>query len=173
MKKYLWLIIIFFTLNLHSQEILTKEDIYTENNLVYKVANKQLFTGKIQNFKHKNHLVFEILFENGIIVKSIVYYNGKEKIVSREMFYYDNDRQIEKRIDYSLDHKTMWIDYFEELGNKKLKEVIENGTVIYSCPYNKNKKHDKVFSINEKGEKNECVYENGKLIKTDKAKPNG
>ena len=55
MKKHLWLIIILFTFKLYSQEILAKEDVYTENNLAYKVENNQVFTGKIQTFKHKNH----------------------------------------------------------------------------------------------------------------------
>ena len=164
-KKHLWLVIIFFTFKLYSQEILAKEDVYTENNLAYKVGNNQVLTGKIQNFKHKNHLLSEFEFVDGILVKGMVYFNGKEKIVAEERYFFKIDRKIEKKIKYSLDHKTMWIDYFDEIGNKKLKEIIENGTVIYSCPYNKNKRHGKVFSINEKGEKNECIFENGKLIK--------
>ena len=69
MKKYFWLLIILFTFKLYSQEILTKEDIYTENNLAYKVENNQLFTGKIQYFKHKNHLLSEFEFIEGILVK--------------------------------------------------------------------------------------------------------
>ncbi|WP_269222579.1 hypothetical protein [Flavobacterium sp. IMCC34518] len=166
MKKYLWLIIILFTFDLYSQEILTKEDIYIENNLAYKVENKQLFTGKIQSFKHKNHLVLEIEFVDGILLKGIVYFNGKEKIVSDETYYFKMSRQIEKKIKYSIDHKTIWTVHFDEDGNKKLEEDFKDGIIIYSCPYSKNKKHGKSFSINEKGERNECVFENGKLIKS-------
>jgi hypothetical protein len=171
MKKHLWLIIILFTFKLYSQEILAKEDVYTENYLAYKVENNQVFTGKIQYFKHKNHLLSEFEFVDGVLVKGMVYFNGKEKIVAEERCFFQKDRKIEKKIKYSLDHKIMWIDYFDELGNKKLKEIIEDGIVVYSCPYTKNKKHGKVFSINEKGEKNECIFENGKLIK--KQKPKG
>ncbi len=172
MKKCLWLIIILFTFKLYSQEILTKEHVYTENNLAYKVKNNQLFTGKIQNFKHKNHLLSEFEFTEGILVKGKVYFNGKEKIVAEERYFFISNRKVERKIKYSLDHKIIWTEYFDEYGNKKLEEDFKDGIMIYSCPYSNNKKHGKVFSINKKGERNECVYENGKLIKTDKEKPN-
>lgn len=172
MKKPLWLIIILFTLKLYSQEILTKEDIYSENNLAYKVENNQLFTGKIQYFKHKNHLLSEFEFIEGILVKGKVYFNGKEKIVAEERYFFKSNRRVERKIKYSLDHKIIWTEYFDEYGNKILEEDFKDGIMIYSCPYSNNKKHGKVFSINKKGERNECVYENGKLIKTNKEKPN-
>ncbi|PDS26330.1 hypothetical protein [Flavobacterium branchiophilum] len=173
MKKYFWLIIILFTFDLYSQETLTKEDVYTENNLVYKVENNQLFTGKIQYFKHKNHLLSEFEFIEGVFVKSIVYFNGKEKIVAEERYYFKSNRKVERKIKYSFDHKIIWTEYFDENGNKKLEEDFKDGIMIYSCPYKNNKKHGKVFSINIKGERNECIFENGKLIKPEKEKPNG
>ncbi len=171
MKKHILLIIILFTFKLYSQEILSKENVYAENNLTYKVENNQLFTGKIQNFKHKNHLLSEFEFIDGILIKGSVYFNGKEKIVAEERYFFKSNRKIEKKIKYSLDHKIIWIEYFDEYGNKKLEEDFKDGILIYSCPYSNNKKHGKEFSINKKGEINECFFENGKLIKTDK-KPN-
>ena len=172
MKKHSWLVIILFTFKLYSQEILTKEDIYTENNLAYKVDNNQLFSGKIQNFKHKNHLLSEIEFIDGFLVKGLVYFNGKEKIVAEERYFFKSNRKVEKKIKYSLDHKIIWTEYFDEYGNKKLEEDFKDGIMIYSCPYKDNKKHGKVFSINKNGERNECVFENGILIKLEKENPN-
>jgi antitoxin component YwqK of YwqJK toxin-antitoxin module len=173
MKKHYWLIITIISFKLYSQEILNKADVYTENNLVYKVESSKLFTGRIQNFKHKNHLLSELEFDDGILVKAKVYFNGKEKIVSEERYYFKNGRKVEKKIKYSLDYKTIWTEYFDEYGNKILEEDFKDGIIIYRCPYSNNKKNGKVFSINQKGEKNECLFENGILIKTDKEKPNG
>lgn len=164
MKK-IFFVFLLFTLNLFSQEILKKDEIYTKDNLVYKVSNSELFTGKIQSFKRKDHLTFEIEFENGVIKKSILYYNGKEKIISNETYYYDNNRLIQKKISYSLDHKKIWIKYFNKLGEKTLEEDYVNGILVYSCPFLKNKKNGTVISINENGEKFECKFENGNLIK--------
>lgn len=163
MKK-ICLIILLFTLKIHSQEILTKDELFAKENLVYKVSNSELFTGKTQSFKHKTHLTFEIEFEKGVLKKSVLYYNGKEQIVSDETYYYD-DRKIEKKIRFSLDHKTLWTKYYDKFGNKTLEEDFKDGILVYSCPYLENKKNGIVFSINEKGEKNECKFENGKLIK--------
>ena len=164
MKK-IFLILFLFTIKIHSQEILTKDELFTKNNLVYKTSNSELFTGKTQNFKHKTHLTFEIEFEKGVLKKSTLYYNGKEKIVSDETYYFDNDRKIEKKIRYSLDHKTVWIKHYNKLGEKILEEDFKDGKLVYSCPYSENKKNGIVFSINDSGEKNECKYEKGKLLK--------
>lgn len=164
MKKF-YLLILLFTLKIHSQEVLKKNEIYSKNNLTYKVANSELFTGKIQSFKGKDHLTFELEFENGILKKSIEYFNGKKQIVANETYYKNANRQIEKKIKYSLNHKYLWIKYFDENGNKKLEEEYSDGKLIYSCPYLENKKNGIAFSINEKGEKIECKFKNGKLIK--------
>ncbi len=164
MKK-ISLILLLFALKIHSQEILTKEQIFTKENLVYKISDAELFTGKIQNFKNKTHLTFEIEFEKSVIKKSNLYFNGKEQIVSDETYYFGNDKKIEKKIRYSSDHKTVWIKYFNELGQKTLEEDYKDGVLVYSCPYLENKKNGLVFSINDKGEKNECKFENGKVIK--------
>jgi hypothetical protein len=164
MKK-ICIILLLFTAKIYSQEILKEDEVYSENNLVYKVENSELFTGKIQSFKGKNHLTYEIEFENGVLKKGIEYFNGKEQIIAEETYYYANNRIVEKKIKYSLDHKTLWITYYNELGEKVLEEDFYENKTIYRCPYLKNKKHGIVFSINKKGVKSECKYENGKLIK--------
>ena len=114
----------------------------------------------------------EFEFIEGVLIKSKVYFYGKEKIVAGERFYFKNDRKVEKEIRYSKNHKKIRTEYYDESGNIKLEENFKDGVMIYSCPYNKNKKHGKVFFINNKGERSECFFENGKLIKTEKNIPN-
>ena len=162
--KFFLLPILLFSMNLFSQEILKKDEIFLKDNLVCKVENSKIFTGKVQTFKHKNHLLTEVEFKNGVIIKSTEYYNGKEKIVCEEIYYRNNERIKEKVVKYSLDSRTRRIKFFDEFGNKILEENYKDGILIYSCPYLKNKKNGIVFSINEKGEKTECKFENGKFI---------
>ena len=163
MKK-ICLILLLFTLKIYSQEILTKDEIFSKDSLIYKVSNSELFTGKIQSFKRKTHLTFELEFENGELTKSVQYFNGKKKKISEEIFY-KKYGIIEKKIkyEYSIDYK--WIEYYNENNQKTLQEEYKDGLLVYSCPYLKNKKNGIVISINENGEKTECELEDGKLIK--------
>lgn len=163
MKKLL-LLILLFSLKIYSQEILTKDEIFSKDSLVYKVSNSELFTGKIQSFKRKTHLTFELEFENGELKKSIQYYNGKALKISEEIFYRKYGK-IEKKIrhGYSRDYK--WFEYYDDDNKKVLEEEYENGLLVYSCPYLNNKKNGIVMSVNENGQKTECIFVDGKQIK--------
>lgn len=162
---FLFLLVSF---KIYSQEIVTRDEIYyyVKDSLTYKVETDEPFTGKIQHFKHKNHLLSESQFSDGILLKSIVYFNGKEVIISRERYYYKKSREIDKEVSYSLDHKTIRTTYYEKNGDKKLEEDFNDGILIYRCPYVNNKKNGTLFSINKKGEKRECIFENGKVLKS-------
>jgi antitoxin component YwqK of YwqJK toxin-antitoxin module len=166
--RFIFILFVVLCGKIYSQEVLKNSEIFKKDNLVYKTENSQLFSGKTQSFKNNNHLLLEREYINGIFRKYIIYFNGKEKIVSDEE-YYNDVGNLEKKIKYSLDHKTQWIKYYNEYGNKILEEDYKNGILIYSCPYTNGKKNGIAFTINENGERNECKYENGKLIK----KPNG
>ena len=166
--KFLFILLLVLCGKIYSQEVLKNSEIFTKDNLAYKTKNSQLFTGKTQSFKNKNHLLLEREYINGILRKYTIYYNGKEQIVSDEEYYNEN-RNLEKTIRYSFDHKIHWIKYYDGNGNKILEEDYKNGILIYNCPYSNGKKNGIVVSIRENGERNECKYEKGKLIK----KPNG
>lgn len=163
MKKLL-LLILLISFNSYSQDSLRVGQVYFEKGLCYKVETNQLFTGKRQSYKHKDHLVSEQTFVNGQLKKYTVYFNGKKRKVSEEVFY-TNEGFKEKRIryDYSIDFK--WITYYNNKKEKTLEEDYKDGVIVYRCEYLNNKKNGTVFSINDKGEKNQCKYENGKLIK--------
>jgi antitoxin component YwqK of YwqJK toxin-antitoxin module len=161
--KYIY-IILFISLKIYSQDILDYKQIYSKNNLAYRNDNDELFTGKIQKIKQKNHIVFEVEFQNGQLLKNTTYFNGKEKIISDEKFYNLNWKII-KHIKHSLDNNYLWITYYEDNGYKKLEEDYDNGMLVYKCQYLNNKKNGVSFSINKKGELKECIWENGKYIK--------
>ncbi|MVO11086.1 hypothetical protein GOQ30_18095 [Flavobacterium sp. TP390] len=163
MKK-ICIILLLFVAKIYSQEILKKEEVYTENNLVYKVSNSELFTGKIQSFKHKNHLTFEIEFKNGELIKSIEYFNGKKIKIAEEIFYRKYGVKEKKiKYEYLIDYK--WIEYYDENNQKVLEEEYKDGILVYRCPYLNNKKNGIVYLIEKNGQKKECKFENGKLIK--------
>ena len=164
MKIFLY-ILLFFSQKIVSQKIFSKNEIFAKDSLVYEINSNQLFTGIIQNYAHKNHWISEIEFLNGILKKSGFYYNGKEQIVSDEIYYFGNNKKIQKKIKYSLDHNLVWIKHFDKKGFKILEEEFKDNILTYSCPFSNNKKNGVVFSLNKKGEKNECEYINGNYIK--------
>ena len=162
MKKLL-LLILLFSFKIYSQEILTKDEVFSKDSLVYKVSNSELFTGKIQSFKRKTHLTFELEFENGELKKSIQYYNGKALKISEEIFYRKYGK-IEKKIRYGYSRDYKWYEYYDDDNKKVLEEEYENGLLVYSCPYSNNKKNGIVISVNENGQKTECIFVDGKQI---------
>jgi antitoxin component YwqK of YwqJK toxin-antitoxin module len=103
--RFLYLLLVVLCGNIYSQEILKNSELIKKENLVYRTDNSQLFTGKTQSFKNNNHLLLERAYTNGILRKYIIYFNGKEQIVSDEEYYNENGK-LEKKIRYSLDHKT-------------------------------------------------------------------
>lgn len=164
MKKLL-LLILLISFNTYSQDSLKVEQVYFEKGLCYKVETNQLFTGKRQSYKHKNHLESEQTYANGQLIKYTIYFNGRKRKVSEEVFYNINEGFKEKRIryEYSIDFK--WITYYNNKNEKILEEEYKDGIIVYRCEYLNNKKNGIVFSVNDKGEKTECKYENGKFIK--------
>ncbi|MBF4518402.1 hypothetical protein IRZ71_18760 [Flavobacterium sp. ANB] len=163
MKKLL-LLILLISFKTYSQDSLRVNQVYFEKGLYYKVETETLFTGKRQSYKHKNHLVSEETFVDGQLKKYTIYFNGKKRKICEEVFY-DNNGLKEKRIryDYGIDFK--WITYYNDKKEKTLEEDFKNGVVVYRCEYLNNKKNGILFSINDKGEKTECKYVNGKFIK--------
>ena len=162
--KNLILLFFLFSLNIYSQDSLTIKQVHFEKGTCYRNDNNGLFSGKAQSYKHKKHLVFETEFKNGILIKSIEYFNGKKRKIAEEI-YYGNYGAKQKKIkyEYSIDYK--WIEYYNENSQKVLEEEYENGNLVYKCEYLNNKKNGIAFRINKNGEKSECKFENGKLIK--------
>ena len=154
----------FISFNTYSQEVLNYNEVYSEKNLTYRIDNNMPFTGKIQKLKKKNHVIFEVDFENGILFKNTTYYNGEEKIVADEKFY-NSERRIIKHVKYSSYKTYSWVVYFEPNGDKKLEENYSNGKLVYKCEYLNNRKNGASFSINKQGELKECFWQDGKLIK--------
>lgn len=147
-----------------SQDVLSIDEIYTENNLVYKKSNNKLFTGKVQRFKRNNHLVFEIEFDNGVMKIATIFYNGKEKRESEKRYYGLNNRLFKKE-KYSFDKVHVWTTLFNDEEEKILEEEHENGVLKYRCEYLNGKKHGITYSLNDDGTSSECIFENGKFLK--------
>lgn len=159
------LILVFF-INSYSQEKLPVDEIYTIDGLTYKSFDDKLFTGIAQKIRKNNHLKYEVEFEKGVLIKQIIYFNGREKKVAREIFYKNEKwKKPLKEISYGLDSDYKRIKYFNSNDEKILEEDYKNGALVYRCQFVKNKKNGIEFSINEKGVKTECKYENGKLLK--------
>ena len=166
MKKIL-LMVIFSAFNqLIAQEIVGFRDLYEKNELTYKIADGQVFSGQAQNFRKNGHLVYEEYFEDGYLTKSILYYNGTEKATpARVTEFYENSSTKKKEINFGLSEPTTEIKYFDRNGKKTLIERYENEKLTYRCEYLNNKKNGTEFCLKKDGTELEIKYKNGKKIK--------
>jgi len=165
MRKLL-ILLVFFTFNkLISQEIIEMKDVFIDNNLVYKVVDDRLFTGIAQVKRKNGHLVYEEEFENGVILNSYLYFNGKEKRLSTKTIYNpDKPNVLLKEIMYDLQKEIFEVHTYNDNGVKILREQFTNGKVSYSCQYLGKKKHGIELGYKDGGEKMtfRCEYFNGK-----------
>ena len=156
----------FFTFNkLISQEIVGMKEVYIDKNLVYKSSNDKLFTGIAQSKRKSGHLVYEEEYENGIILSSNLYYNGKEIRVSNKTIYNPNKPfALSKENNYHLNGEIFETTTYNDDGIKILVEQFKNGKPTYSCEYLGKKKHGLELRFGDNGEKitDRCEYNIGK-----------
>ncbi len=165
MKKILLIILFCSFGGLLAQEKVGLKEIYVENNLAYKVANDQLFSGQAQKVRKNGHLVYEEYYKKGIPIKSILYYNGTDKPKPVEMTeFYEKTFDKKKVTRYGLSKPTKELKYYDQNGNKTLIEQYENDKLTYRCEYLDNKKHGTEFCITDDGTKLEIEYQNGKKV---------
>ena len=167
--KNLIILLIFFSFNkLISQEIVDVKEIYTENNLIYKSSDENLFTGIAQDKRRNGHLVYEEEYKNGIILSSNLYYNGKEKRIATKTIYNPNNPFVSsKEYSYDLKGEIFKTITYNADGIKILEKQFKNGKMTYSCQYNGEKKHGEELVYEQDGVTITCrtEYNRGKKIK--------
>ena len=161
--KTILIILLIANLNIYCQETLKLDEIYTENNLTFKSINGELFSGIVEKYKSKNHLVLELFFLEGILEKGNVYFNGKEKVISETRIYYTT-RKIKTKIKYSFDHAYKWLTHYNENEEKILVEEFENDILKYKCNYSNGRKNGSEYCLKDNGNEFEYNYKDGKII---------
>lgn len=166
MRNFLILLFFFAYNEMISQEKIGMEEIYIENNLVYKISNGKRFTGITQSKRKNGHLVYEEEYKNGIILSSNLYYNGKEIRISNKTIYNPNKPFIiSKEHKYNLNGEIFETITYNEDGIKILIEQFKNEKLRYSCQYLGKKKNGTEYCLNDDGTETKKEYRNGKKIK--------
>ncbi len=149
-----------------SQDTVQMQQVYIDNELVYKVSDKERFTGVAQ-FKRKNgHLVYEEEYKDGVILSYSSYFNGKEKIIAHKTIFNRYKLwTISKEYGYNLKSELTSITSYNENGIRILEEEFESGQLTYSCQYLGKKKHGIAFCYSKDGEKLTFEYVHGKKKK--------
>lgn len=169
LQSYILIISILIFSEISGQEILSIKDIYLdENNLAFKIDNNQKFTGFAQKVRKNGHVVYEDQFKDGIILIHFLYFNSSDKELVGKMIYNSNKPFTpEKKIEYKSNKNITWkeIEYYDQDGNKTLKETITDGKTTYRCEFLNGKKHGTELCLNKEGKKLEFHFKNGKKIK--------
>ena len=142
------------------------DDVYLEGELLYKLSDRTLYTGKYERKRWNGHLVYEEHFKNGIIVSAVEYFNGKQKRVA-DSIVYNPEKPFIRLEEYRYNSNSQLIRkrIYSDDGKLKLKEEYNDGMLVYSCEYNSRKKHGKEFCYSKDGKPLEVEYVNGKKIR--------
>lgn len=123
------------------------------------------FSGIAESKNNKGHLIFDEEYDNGFKTKYTLYYNGGNKAIARQIYYFEKSFSKQKEIKYSGDKSKTWYTHFGADGKKTFKETYIGTDLIYSCEYKNSKKHGKEFCIKKDGSNSVRYYQNGKKIK--------
>ena len=165
--KYSFLLILFLlSSKCFSQEKISKNNVYFENGITYNSLNDKMFTGIAQDKNKQEHIRFEGVYENGMLIKTLLYYNiNSKQIVSDETFFNPENKLKIQHIRYSSDGKKYWVTKFDRNEKKVEFSAYENEIMISQEKYLNGKKNGMWFCLNEDGSKCEMEYKLGKKIK--------
>lgn len=150
-----------------AQEVVAFDDLYIDEELIYKDSDDSLFTGICEKRRKNGHLVLEEFFKNGVILVSKYYYNGQKKIMSDSVIY-NPTKPNKYKVLYRFNLKTQKIsekNSYDENGKLILVENFKNDKLTYSCEYNGKKKHGREFCYSKDDVPIEFQYINGKKVK--------
>ncbi|WP_072995812.1 hypothetical protein [Pseudozobellia thermophila] len=151
---------------LFAQDTISNEKIYIDNDLAFKYSDGQPFSGIAQIRKKNGQIAFEMEYEDGVILKQYVYYRRKKnnrKLATKVLYDPQKPWKEVTEIRYFSSFEE-WT-FYDENGNRTLKEQRKNGEIIYSCEYSGRKKHGQEMCLDDDGAKMFIEYVNGKRKK--------
>jgi|SRR5690554_2172974 antitoxin component YwqK of YwqJK toxin-antitoxin module len=165
--KNILILILFFSFNQAiSQEKVELKDLYYENYVAHKISDGKLFTGIAQKTRNNGHIIYDEVYENGILIKSTVYYNRTENpIPARVILYYEKSFTPKTEINYGLSKPRIEYIHYNQNGKKILNEIFTDDKLTYKCEYENGKKHGTEYCVNDDGTELTIEYNNGKKIK--------
>lgn len=163
--NYKILLILIFV-KTYSQEKTDWNNLYWENKIAFKKQDNTIFTGIVQNKSKNGHVKYEEIYNNGKLIKSLLYYNiNFAQLVSTETIFNPETNKKIKLLNFSSDGKNKWETNFDENEEKSEFNFYKNGKIIEHKEFFQGKKNGKWFCFEKDGSKCEIEYENGKKIK--------
>lgn len=153
---------------IYAQDTLSIENIYLENSIVYDAKSELAFTGVAQKMRKNGHLVFEEVYDQGILVEFRGYYNGNTKRLSDKIFYYRDKPFVPKEaIRYYTNKKQAIIETtsYNRNEEKTLVTRYADTTLIYKCSYKNGKKNGKEFCYDKNDKPLITTFKEGKKVK--------
>ena len=166
MKYKFFIISIFISTFVFSQEKLDVTQVYFENNLAFKNSDNNLFSGVLENYRRK-HLSYSAEYQKGIILKESFYFNYQKNlgidIPYKEIYY--SSGIINKEITFNSKNERTSTTVFDENRKKKYFEQYKNGETILTQNFENGKLHGKATCYDKNGNYQENYFKDGKLLK--------
>lgn len=142
-----------------------RRDIYFVNGVSYDKSTSQVYTGIAQEFNGKGKLKFEEYYYDGLLMKSLLYYNFSSKQIVSDEINFNSKNLKTKQLRFSSDGNKYWETLFDENEKKSEFNVYENQKLIVHEEYLDGKKNGKWFCLNEDGTICEKEFKFGMKIK--------
>lgn len=142
------------------------KEIYFKNGKAYDKLTNKLYTGIAQNFKNSGNLQSEEYFQDGALVKFLLYYNIKSsQIVCEETQYNISSGKKIKNLRFSSDGKNRWETKFDSNERKSEYNFYVNENINIHQEFLNGKKNGTWYCYNDNSFKCETEYKNGKKIR--------
>ncbi|WP_282050450.1 hypothetical protein [Maribacter aquivivus] len=166
LKCFYFLVFVLVFQKVCSQDTLDINEVYIENDLVYKYSDNARFTGVTQMKRRKREVYFEEVYNDGIILFDYQYFKGSDrKLIYRTDYNRYKPWSKEKEFYYPKSGKWIQITSYDENGKKILVEQFEKEKLIYSCQYSGKKKNGQEICYDEHGNQLIFQYVNGKILR--------
>ena len=151
-----------------AQDTLSIKNIYLENSLIFNANNELPFTGVAQKIRKNGHLVFEEVYEQGILVEYKEYYNGNTQSLSHKIYFYLDQPFVPKETITYYTNKKRRITETTSYNRNEEKTLVTryvDTTLIYKCSYKNGKKNGEEFCYDKNDKPLITKFKEGKKVK--------
>lgn len=167
MNRILFLAFFLSTAYLFSQQVLQSHQIYFDHNIAYRSYDVTIFSGTAEFRDSKGFLNRREFFEDGIMVRRIIYHTTNLPKNAHEVPYQDTNYRNRKLIDktsYRPNGEKYYYVVYDERGDQKYSEQYRDGKLSAIQNFKKGKLDGKISLMDIYGKWTDEYYKDGEFL---------
>lgn len=167
MNRILFLTFFLFASHLFSQQVLQGHQIYFDHNIAYRSSDVTIFSGTAEFRDSKGFLTRREVYDDGIMVRRILYYTTNLPKNTSEATYQDTNYQNRKIVDrtsYRPNGEKYYYVVYDERGDQKYSEQYRDGKLSAIQNFKKGKLDGKISLMDIYGKWTDEYYKDGEFL---------